>query len=135
MTNLHPPAVTTLAAALLGLIFAVLSAQVVAGRFTGKVPIGAGAEDTTNPLFIAIRCQANFAEYVPFALLLIGLIELRTGATALVGALATALVIARIMHPVGMRLAAPNLFRAGGFIITVTVLAVASVRALLVALG
>ncbi len=135
MTDLHPPIVTTLAAAVLGLIFAVLSAQVVAGRVSGKVLIGAGGEDTTNPLFIAIRCQANFAEYVPLALLLIGLIELRTGATPLVDGLAGALVIARVMHPVGMRLPAPNPFRAGGFIITVAVLAVASVRALLFALG
>jgi uncharacterized membrane protein YecN with MAPEG domain len=135
MTNLHPPIVTTLAAAVLGLIFAVLSAQVVAGRFTGKVLLGAGAEDTANKLFIAVRCQANFAEYVPLALLLIGLIELRTGATLLVQGLAAALVIARIMHPLGMRIARPNPFRAGGFILTVTVLAVASVRALLVALG
>jgi uncharacterized membrane protein YecN with MAPEG domain len=135
MTDLHAPTVTTLAAGVLGLIFAVLSGQVVAGRLSGKVMIGAGSEDTTNPLFIAVRSQANFAEYVPLALLLIGLIELRTGATLLVEGLAGALVIARILHPIGLRLPAPNPFRAGGFILTVTVLAVASIRALLVVLG
>ncbi len=133
MTDLHAPAVTTLAAALLGLIFAVLSGMVVAGRISGKEDLGDG--DTTKyPLFIAIRCQGNFAEYVPLTLLLIALVELHTGPTSLVKGLAAALVLARLMHPVGMRLPAPNPLRAGGFIITLVVLAVASVRGLLLTL-
>jgi uncharacterized membrane protein YecN with MAPEG domain len=133
MTDLHTPAITTLAAALLGLIFAVLSGMVVAGRFTEKVDLGDG-NTTKSPLFVAIRCQANFAEYVPLTLLLIGLVELHTGPTLLVKGLAAALVLARLMHPVGMRMPTPNPFRAGGFMITLAVLAVASVRALLLTL-
>jgi uncharacterized membrane protein YecN with MAPEG domain len=133
MVDLHAPTITTITAAVLGLLFAVLSGQVVAGRFTGKVLLGAGSEDPTNPLFIAVRCQGNFAEYVPITLLLIGLIELRTGSTVIVMALAAALVLARVLHPIGMRLPSPNPFRAGGFIITLTVLVLASLRALLLA--
>jgi uncharacterized membrane protein YecN with MAPEG domain len=130
MNNLHLPVITTLAAGALGLILAVLSGQVVAARTSGKVIIGSG-EDTSSKLFIAIRCQANFAEYVPLTLLLIGLVELRTGPTLLVKILAASLVLARLMHPFGMRRAAPNPFRAGGFMVTLAVLAVASVAAVM----
>jgi uncharacterized membrane protein YecN with MAPEG domain len=122
-----------LAAGLLGILFVVLSIQVVAGRFSGKMSLGAGDADITNPLFVAVRCHANFAEYVPLALLLIGFIEVQTGASWLVAGLAAALTLARLMHPVGMRLAAPNPFRAGGIIITLSVIAIASVRVLLLA--
>jgi len=130
MNNLQAPVVTTLAAGVLGLILAVLSGQVVAARTSGKVLIGSG-EDTGSPLFVAIRSQANFAEYVPLTLLLIGLIELRAGPTLLVKILAATLVVARLIHPVGMRIAGPNPFRAGGFILTLAVLAIASVWAIL----
>jgi uncharacterized membrane protein YecN with MAPEG domain len=130
MNDLHMPVITTLAAGVLGLVLAVLSAQVVAARTYGKVDIGSG-EDTKSPLFIAIRCQANFAEYVPLTLLVIGLIELRTGPTMLVKILAAGLVLGRLAHPFGMRRPAPNPFRAGGFVVTMVVLAVASVSAVL----
>jgi uncharacterized membrane protein YecN with MAPEG domain len=131
MTDFHAPAVTMLASGLLGLLFAVLSFQVVASRFSEKVSLGAGGEQITNPLYVAVRSHGNFAEYVPFALLLIGLIEVHTGPSWLVKGLAAALVLARLMHPVGMRMPAPNPFRAGGIIITLTVIAVSSVRVLL----
>jgi hypothetical protein len=133
MTDLHMPVVTTLAAGVLGVILAVLSGQVVAARTSGKVMQGSG-DDTSSPLFLAVRSQANFAEYVPLALLLIGLIELRTGPALLVKILAAALVLARLMHPVGMRMAPPNPFRAGGFVVTLTVLAIASVWAIVLSL-
>jgi uncharacterized membrane protein YecN with MAPEG domain len=130
MIDLHVPVVTTAAAAVLGLVFAALSIQVVAGRVSSKVDLGSG-DDPKHPLSIAVRCQANFAEYVPLSLLLIGLIELRDGPTLFVKILAAALVLARLIHPFGMRMKAPNPFRAGGFIVTVLVLMAASVRALL----
>lgn len=131
MTELHVPAVTTLAAGLLGLLFVVLTGQVIAGRMSGKVMLGTGDENITNPLYVAVRSHANFAEYVPFALLLIGLIEVHTGPSWLVKGLAAALILARLAHPVGIRLPAPNPFRAGGIIITLAVIAIASVRVLM----
>jgi uncharacterized membrane protein YecN with MAPEG domain len=130
MIDLHMPVVTITAAAVLGLVFAALSVQVVAGRFSEKVDLGPGA-DARSPLSIAMRCQANFAEYVPLALLLIGLVELRDGPTLFVKVLAAALVLGRVAHPFGMRMKAPNPFRGGGFMLSVLVLVAASVRALL----
>ena len=131
---MHIPVITTLAAGVLGLIFAILSALVVLQRGTGKVSIGNG-DEVTSPLMIAIRSHANFAEYVPLILLLTGLIELRTGPTLLVKGLTASLVLARILHPVGMRIPGTNPFRAIGFLLTIIVLAVAASAAVLTTLG
>jgi uncharacterized membrane protein YecN with MAPEG domain len=128
--ELHMPVVTTLAAGALGIIFTVLSVLVVLGRNSGKVLLGDGAE-TAQPLFIAIRSHGNFAEYVPLVLLLIGLLELRDGPTLAVKIMAGALVLARVLHPIGMRIPGANPFRALGFLLTVLTLAAASVAVLL----
>ena len=135
MTLVHHPLVTMLAAGVLGLIFVVLSIMVTTARVSGKVILGSGeGSEAGSPLFLAVRTQANFAEYAPLALLLIGFIEMAAGSTLLVQIMAVCLVLARLMHPVGMRLKAPNPFRAGGFLITLGVLLVASVEAVLLAL-
>jgi hypothetical protein len=138
MIALYAPTVTLHAAALLGVLFVVLSLMVVFSRTvskvnlgTGETPAAASAEPVATPLFIAVRSHANFAEYVPFTLLLIGLIEMRTGGTLTVQLLAGGLVLARAIHPIGMGMKAPNPFRAGGFLLTIAVLATASVKALL----
>jgi len=139
--DLHQPTATLTHAAMLGVIYIVLSVQVVLARTSGNVNLGSGetpeaasASVTATPLYLAVRSHANFAEYVPMVLLMIGLIELRTGPTLLVKLLGGGLVVARILHPVGMRMKAPNLFRAGGFGLTITVLAVATIKALLITL-
>jgi uncharacterized membrane protein YecN with MAPEG domain len=134
MANLHTPFVTTLAASALGLIFVVLSANVVVQRNRGKVLMGEGHE-VASALQIAIRSHANFAEYVPLSLILIGLIEIHAGHGLLVHGLALALVLARVLHPIGMRMPGANPFRAAGFILSVLVILVGSVAALLSALG
>jgi uncharacterized membrane protein YecN with MAPEG domain len=138
MFAVHVPTVTIWAAGLLGLIFVVLSARVVMARMQGKVLLGDGdastAEGGPAPLLVAIRSQANFAEYVPLCLLLISGLEMRSGPTLLVKTLAGFLILARIAHPYGMAMPSPNPFRAGGFLLTVLVLAVASLAAILDAL-
>jgi uncharacterized membrane protein YecN with MAPEG domain len=126
---MHNPTVTPIAAGVLGLIYLVLCGRVIAGRFRGRVLMGAG--DESGPLFVAFRSQANFAEYVPICLILIGFLELRSGKTLLVEALAVLLVVARIAHPVGMAMKAPNPFRAGGALATLLVLGVAGVAAVI----
>jgi uncharacterized membrane protein YecN with MAPEG domain len=128
MANLHTPFVTTLAASALALIFVVLSINVVAERRRGKVLLGDG-DETASPLQIAIRSHANFAEYVPLTLILIGLIELHAGSGLLVHGLALALVVARAVHPIGLRTPGANPFRAVGFLLSLLVLVVAAVAA------
>jgi hypothetical protein len=136
MSSLFLPIVTLHAAGLLGVMFVILSVLVVAGRNTGKVSLGDGtAAGEATALLIAIRSHANFAEYVPLTLLVIGLVELHAGPTLMVKLLAGGLVVARVLHPIGMRIQGTNPFRAAGFLLTVVVLAAASVCALLTQMG
>ena len=86
-------------AGLLGLLLVALSAQVVLARRRYRVGLGAGSEEGLQQ---AIRVQANFAEYVPFAVILLVMAEL-TGLPlpALHGA-GVLLVASRILHAIGL---------------------------------
>jgi uncharacterized protein len=93
------PALTAIYAAVLALIYAVLSAWVVAGRIAFRVNHGDGGH---IPMNRRIRAHANFAEYVPLILLLVGLLEADSASRLTIHALLLPLVIARILHPIGM---------------------------------
>lgn len=115
-----PLPVTLPTTAVLALILVWLSATVSRERFRAKVSIGDGSdrpprdgEAPARRLPIAIRSQANFAEYVPFSLILLGLIEGQGGHPWFLWIFAIALVLCRLAHPFGMRMKAPNLLRAG----------------------
>ena len=86
-------------AGLLGLLLIALSAQVVLARRRYRVGLGAGSEEGLQQ---AIRVQANFVEYVPFAVILLVLAEL-TGlpVPALHGA-GILLVASRVLHAIGL---------------------------------
>lgn len=87
-------------------------------RLGAKISIGDGG----NPLLAArMRAQANFLEYVPLALILIGLIEMRVGPSQLLFGLGTVLVLGRVAHAFGMERPIPNPLRAGGILITFAV--------------
>lgn len=107
--------ITLAATSALALIFVVLSLAVVRARMATKTSLGDGSDKGQgSPLLVAARRHANFAEYVPLSLLLIGLIEGMGGNRGLVMALAGALVLSRLLHPLGMGRPAPNAFRGGG---------------------
>ena len=82
-----------------------------------------------------IRSHANFIEYVPLSLIVIGFLEASGGNAGFVRVLLVVLLIARILHPIGMFAAVntPRQFacRGGGTISTFLVLAVASIALLL----
>ncbi len=86
-------------AALLGLLFVFLSAYVIKGRFKYGVAIGDGG---SQPMLQRIRMHANFAEYVPLALLLLFMVDSYRYSPALVHILGLTLVIARILHAYGL---------------------------------
>lgn len=86
--------VTALYAALLGLWFLVLSWRVIQRRQTG-IAMGDGGDDD---MLRRIRGHANFAEYVPLCLILIGLAEQQGAAIWLVHALGGGLLLARLLH-------------------------------------
>ena len=126
------PAITAAHAALLGLIFVALSAWVIAGRNQYKVLHNDGGVEALNR---RMRAHANFAEYVPMTLILIGALEASGGSPAAVRALGAILVVARIMHPVGMVAPENSLqqyaFRATSVVATIGVIAVSAVMLLL----
>lgn len=109
----------------LGLIGLILALRVSMGRGKYKINMGDGG----NPdMIVRMRTHANFVEYVPLMLVLLGLLELGgSNRTALlVGA--AVLVVARISHAIGM--GGPFALRAGGAMATYILLAAGSIYGL-----
>ena len=86
--------VTPLYASLLTLWFVVLSMRVVNLRRGGIIFGDNGNVAVTR----VVRAQANFAEYVPLALLLMGLLEVGRFSIYILHALGLTLLIARLIH-------------------------------------
>jgi len=92
--------ITPLFAAIFAIIYVVLSFGVIKHRFAKQVSLGDGQD---KQLQTAIRAHGNFAEYVPFALLLMWFLEIVAYEFTLVLILGTALLVARLAHVVGLR--------------------------------
>lgn len=96
-----------------------LSSRIARVRMAKKVSIGHGGDPL---LETRMRAQANFVEYTPFFLILLGLIELARGSMTWLWLVAILYILARIAHAFGMERPAPNPFRAGGALVTLLVL-------------
>ena len=119
------PLIVPAYAAVLGLMFAVLSFRVANARRTMRIGLGSGGD---KQLERYIRVQGNFAEYVPMALLLLTFVELQVWPTWLVHVLCALLLVARVVHAFGVvREPEDFRFRAIGMITTLAVLVVTSV--------
>jgi uncharacterized membrane protein YecN with MAPEG domain len=107
-------------ASLLAVLFFYLSIRIIRLRRT----LGIGLGHADSPLMLrAVRVHANFAEYVPFALLLIFLVETSAAGNLLVHALGAALLLARLSHAYGVSRHPENLkFRIFGMATTFAVL-------------
>jgi uncharacterized protein len=106
----------TAAATLLNVWLATRAGRV---RIAAKVMVGDGG----NPQLLArMRAQANFVEYTPFFLILLGLIELAHGTATWLWLVAILYILARIAHAFGMDRRAPNPLRMGGIIVTFLIL-------------
>lgn len=68
-------------------------------RLAHKVSIGDGGNEA---LIARMRAQANFIEYTPFVLILIGLIELAEGSQLWLWIVGMAYILGRIAHGFGM---------------------------------
>lgn len=107
-----------------------LAVRVTRRRMTGKIMMGDGGDAL---MLSRGRAHANFVEYAPFALALIVLIEIAGGEPLWLWVIGALFVAARIAHPIGMDLPAPNPFRAGGTALTWIVLALLAGWALAIA--
>lgn len=91
--------ITPIYAALLALLFIFLSLRTIRLRRRHRIALG----DGDNPeLRRAMRAHANFAEYVPFALLLVFFAERDGAHPAVVHALGLALLAGRLLHAWGV---------------------------------
>ncbi len=91
--------VTLIFAGALALINAWLGLRVGEVRRRDKVSIGDGGSDA---VIRRMRAHANFVEYAPFVLALVGLIEFSVGTSLWLWIAASLFVLARILHPIGM---------------------------------
>jgi uncharacterized membrane protein YecN with MAPEG domain len=112
--------ITAFYASLLVPLYILLAARIVRMRFSARVSIGDGGD---WELLRRMRVHANFTEYVPFALLLMGLAEsLALDARLLHGA-GIVLALGRAAHAYGMSQSKDILpLRTGGTIATTIVL-------------
>ncbi len=127
-----PFVVTPLYAGLLGLLYTVLACLVILQRWRAGVGLGHGGDRTLRKL---VRVHANFAEYVPFLLLLMAFLEVQHTPRATLHLLGATLLAARVAHAAGLaRRSGPSLGRSLGAGLTLLLLVVASVMAILSAL-
>lgn len=119
--------ITALYAGILAIILVFLSVRVIRGRLSGRVSLGEGG----GALSTLIRAHGNFIEYVPMALIVMGLLESRGTAGWVLHVLGIVLVVARIAHPFGLTMRSPNAPRAIGIMGTLLVLLVGGILLLL----
>ena len=123
--------ITPIYAALLAILFFYLSVRTI--RLRRSLQIGLGHAENAVMLR-AIRVHANFAEYVPMALVLIMLVEFSAAPSWAAHALGAALVVARLSHAYGVSQPKENFkFRVFGMATTFTVLLVSASYLLFVA--
>ena len=101
-----------------------LAMRVTVLRRREGVSVGVGG---SKPLELGVRIHANNAEYVPLALVLLLIAELSGGASLGLHLLGGTLLLARVLHAVGMPRRAPNLPRALGTGLTWTIIGVNAV--------
>jgi uncharacterized membrane protein YecN with MAPEG domain len=97
--------VTSIIASVLTIIFIKLSFAVIALRRKNRVGLGDGGFDELER---AIRAQGNFAEYVPFGIILIACLELNGAPWWLVATPGVSLIIGRLIHVVGINTPPPD---------------------------
>lgn len=117
--------ITILYAGLLGLLYIGLTLYVVRGRWAYKIGLGDGG----NPQMLSrIRIHGNFAEFVPFALLLLFMTDYVQYNPLLIHLLGITLVLARVFHATG--LLKSHVFtpwRGAGVVLTLAVILICSI--------
>jgi len=118
--------------AFFAVLFVLLSINVIRARRKHKVGLGPGQNTSVER---AMRVHANFAEYVPFALLVIALIELNKAIVLLLIGLCSVLLVGRLVHAYGVSMENERFaFRVSGMMMTFTVVLIAGVANLVMVL-
>lgn len=107
-------------AAIFALLFLALSARVILLRRSRQIALGDGGQALLRR---AMRVHANFAEYVPFSLLLIYFLELQTTVSLWIHLLCGGLLVGRLLHAYGLsQVKEPLAYRVTGMALTLAVL-------------
>ena len=121
-TAVFPVPITALYAGVLALLLVVLALRVVRLRWKFRVGLGDGGE---KAMIRAIRIHGNATEHVPIALLLLLVAELNHAGPTLLHACGAVLVVARVLHALGLeKSAGASWQRAAGTVGTVGVIVV-----------
>ncbi|EEE37728.1 membrane protein [Rhodobacteraceae bacterium KLH11] len=124
--------VTPIYAALLALLYVVLSVRVILQRRQDKISYGDGG---SSDMLKAIRTHSNFVEYAPFALLLIAMAELQGAGHLILNLLGLGLLSGRLLHAYGFgRTPQIVVLRQLGMVLTFGTLLVAALANLMMAL-
>ncbi len=97
--------ITSMIAAVLTIIFIRLSFAVIGLRRKNKVGLGNGGHEDLER---AIRAQGNFAEYVPFGIILIACLELNGAPWLLIAIPGITLITGRLIHAKGINVPPPD---------------------------
>lgn len=132
MTQMFPYA-TAIYAAVLGLLGAILTVNVIVNRAKHNVLQGDGG---VPALTQAIRAHCNFAEQVPLALIVVGLAEAFGYRSMIIHGLGVVLLVGRLLSAWGLATTMTLSFgRQAGATLTVIVVVVASVLILYAGYG
>lgn len=96
---MHVPTITANYLAILALIYAALALQVIRLRRSNATPFNDGGNEGLRS---AIRAHGNFMEYVPIIVLMIAFLEMSGASPLRIHLLMGALVLSRLLHPLGM---------------------------------
>ena len=123
------PSITSAYLGILALLYLVLGLQVSRLRRGHRVLFGDG---DNIKLRSAIRAHANFAEYVPIIVLMVAMLEMSGMPALRVHLLMGGLLVARLLHPLGMYVGPRTLqfqiCRVGGILLTLLVMIAAALQ-------
>ena len=103
-------------AAIFALLFILLSARTIMARRSAKVALGTGND---KRLERAARVHSNFAEYVPFTLLLISFAEQRGTNQLIINLICAMFLFGRMLHAWGVSQEQENFrYRVAGMMLT-----------------
>jgi uncharacterized membrane protein YecN with MAPEG domain len=112
--------VTPVYAALMALLFVLLSLRVIAARRQSSVPLGDGGDPI---LLRRLRAHGNFAEYAPLAIVLMVLAELQDAPVVALHIIGLLLLGGRLVHAFGVSREPENYrLRVTGMALTFTAL-------------
>lgn len=123
--------ITALYASLLAFLFLLLTARVISQRREARVEIGHGE---SRELMRRARVHANFAEYVPLALVLLAAAESLKAPALVLHVLGLGLVAGRYIHAYGLS-QSPHNFRLRVLGMWLTLIAIALLATLCLALA